>query len=323
MKAIVQHVYGGPEVLELKDIDRPAVTENGVLVRVRASSVNPVDWHLLTGKPYIARPSFGFLKPNQEVLGVDFAGTVESVGTNVTQFQPGDEVFGGRSGAFAEYVCVAEDRAVVVKPANLTFEEVAAVPVAAVTALQGLRDHGHLQPGQHVLINGASGGVGTFAVQIAKSFGATVTAVCRTGNVDMVRTLGADRVIDYTQEDFSRGDQRYDLMIDIAGSKSWSQCRRVLKPEATYVMVGGPDTNAFLGPLSHLVKVRLASIRSNQKIKFFVANVNKANMLVLRDLLASGKVKPVIDRRYALSETAEALRYLGQGHAKAKVVITV
>ena len=323
MKAMVQHVYGGPEVLELMDIDRPAVTDNGVLVRVRASSVNPVDWHFLTGKPYIARPSFGLFKPTQEVLGVDFAGTVESVGTNVTQFQPGDDVFGGRSGAFAEYVCVAEDRAVVVKPANLTFEEVATVPVAAVTALQALRDHGHIQPGQHVLINGASGGVGTFAVQIAKSFGATVTAVCRTGNVDMVRALGADRVIDYTQEDFTRGDQRYDLMIDIAGSKSWSQCKRVLKPGATYVMVGGPDTNAFLGPLSHLVKVRLGSMRSSQKIKFFVANVNKADMLVLRDLLASGKVKPVIDRRYALSETAEALRYLGQGHAKAKVVITV
>jgi NADPH:quinone reductase-like Zn-dependent oxidoreductase len=305
------------------DIEPPAVTDDGVLVRVHASSVNPVDWHLLTGKPYIARPSFGMFKPKQEVLGVDFAGTVESVGKSVTTFQPGDEVFGGRGGAFAEYVCVAEDRSVVLKPANVTFEQAGAVAVAGVTALQALRDKGHIQPGQEVLINGASGGVGTFAVQIAKALGAMVTAVCRTGNVEMVRGLGADRVIDYTREDFTQGDQRYDLMVDIAGSKSWSQCKRVLKPEAAYVMVGGPDTNSLLGPLTHLGKVRLASMRSSQKIVFFVASVNKQNMLMLRDLMETGKLKPVVERTYELSKTADALRYLGEGHAKAKIVITV
>jgi NADPH:quinone reductase-like Zn-dependent oxidoreductase len=323
MRAIVQKVYGGPEVLELRDIDPPVVTDDGVLVRVHAASVNPTDWHLLTGKPYIARPAFGMLKPKQEVLGVDFAGTVESVGKDVKQFQPGDEVFGARGGSFAEYVCVAEDRAVVGKPARLTFEEVAAAPVAAVTALQGLRDHGHIQPGQEVLINGASGGVGTFAVQIAKSFGAKVTGVCSTRNVEMVRGLGADRVIDYTREDFTRSDRRYDLMLDIAGSRSWSECRRVLNRQATLVMVGGPDTNRLLGPLSHLVKLRVASLRSSRKIAFFVTTVNNSDMVVLRDLLESGKVKPVIDRRYSLSEIAEAFRYLGEGHAKAKIVITV
>jgi NADPH:quinone reductase-like Zn-dependent oxidoreductase len=323
MRAIVQKIYGGPEVLELRDIDPPVVTDDGVLVRVHAASVNPTDWHLLTGKPYIARPAFGMLKPKQEVLGVDFAGTVESVGKDVKQFQPGDEVFGARGGSFAEYVCVAEDRAVVGKPARLTFEEVAAAPVAAVTALQGLRDHGHIQPGQEVLINGASGGVGTFAVQIAKSFGAKVTGVCSTRNVEMVRGLGADRVIDYTREDFTRSDRRYDLMLDIAGSRSWSECRRVLNRQATLVMVGGPDTNRLLGPLSHLVKLRVASLRSSRKIAFFVTTVNNSDMVVLRDLLESGKVKPVIDRRYSLSEIAEAFRYLGEGHAKAKIVITV
>jgi NADPH:quinone reductase-like Zn-dependent oxidoreductase len=323
MKAIVQKVFGGPDVLELQEIDRPPVTDDGALIRVHATSVNPADWHLLTGKPYIARLAFGILKPKQEVLGVDFAGTVESVGKDVTEFQPGDEVFGGWSGTFAEYVCVGEDRGVVLKPAKLTFEEVAAVPVAALTALQALRDHGHIQSGQEVLINGASGGVGTFAVQIAKSFGAKVTGVCSTGNVEMVRELGADRVIDYTKEDFTRSDWRYDLMLDVAGSKSWSQCKRVLKPQATLVMVGGPDTNRLLGPLSHLIKLRAASLRSSQKIAFFVASVNKSDMLVVRDLLETGKVRSVIDRRYALSEICDALRYLGEGHAKAKIVITV
>ena len=323
MKAAVQHVYGTPDVLELKDIDMPVVTDDGVLVRVRAASVNPVDWHLLTGLPYIARPSFGMLKPKQEVLGVDFAGTVEEVGKNVTHFKPGDEVFGGRSGSFAEYVCVAEDRAVVLKPANVTFDEAGAVAVAAVTALQGLRDKGRIQSGQDVLINGASGGVGTFAVQIAKSFGAKVTAVCSTRNVETVRALGADIVIDYTKDDFTRSELRYDLMLDIAGSKSWSECKRVLKPEATLVMVGGPDNNRVLGPLSHLLKIRLASLRSSQKIVFFVASLNKQDMVALQELLETGKVKPVIDRRYKLSEIADALRYLGEGHARAKIVVTM
>ena len=323
MKAIVQKVFGGPDILELREIDRPEVTDDGVLVRIHATSVNPVEWHLLTGKPYIARPVFGMFRPKQEVLGVDFAGTVEAVGKDVKQFEPGDEVFGGGGGTFAEYVCVAPDRAVVHKPAKLTFEEVAAVPVAGVTALQALRDHGHIQAGQEVLINGASGGVGTFAVQIARSFGAKVTGVCSTGNVEMVRALGADRVVDYTREDFTRGGQRYDLVIDIAGSRSWSECKRVLKPHANFVMVGGPDTSSFLGPLSHLIGLRLASMRSSYKIGFFVASLTKSDLLVMQDLLETGKVKPVIDRRYKLAETADALRYLGEGHAKAKIVITM
>jgi NADPH:quinone reductase-like Zn-dependent oxidoreductase len=323
MRAILQDVYGTPDVLELRDIDRPVVTDDGVLVRVRAASVNPADWHALTGTPYIARIAFGLPKPKRGEMGVDFAGTVEAVGRDVKQFQPGDDVFGGKSGAFAEYVCVPEDGPVVLKPAKLTFEEAAAVPLAAVTALQGLRDHGHIQAGQQVLINGASGGVGTFAVQIAKSFGAEVTGVCSTRNVDMVRSIGADMVIDYTQEDFTRSDQRYDLMLDIAGSRSWSECRRVLKPQATLIIVGGPKTNRLVGPLGHLAKVRLAAMRSSQKAVSFLARMNKPDMLVLRELLETGKVRPVIDRRYELSEIAGALRYLGEGHAQAKIVITV
>lgn len=323
MRAMVQNVYGAPDVLELGDIDRPVVTDDDVLVRVRAAAVNPADWHSLTGTPYIARMAFGLLKPKREVLGVDFAGTVEAVGRNVKQFQPGEEVFGARSGAFAEYVCVPEDGAVVSKPAKLTLEEAAAVPLAAVTALQGLRDHGHIQAGQEVLINGASGGVGTFAVQIAKSFGAKVTGVCSTRNVDMVRAIGADRVIDYTQEDFTRSEQRYDLMLDIAGNRAWSECRRVLNPQATLVIVGGPKTNRLIGPVGHLVKVRLAALRSSQNAVSFLAKMNKADMVVLRELLEAGKVRPVIDRRYEWSEIADALRYMGEGHAQGKIVITV
>jgi NADPH:quinone reductase-like Zn-dependent oxidoreductase len=323
MRAIVRDTYGSPDVLELQEIDKPDVTEDELLVRVRAASVNPVDWHSLTGTPYIVHLQDGLRTPKSNRLGVDFAGQVEAVGTNVTQFRPGDEVFGGRNGAFAEYVCVREDRGVVLKPANLTFEQAAAVPVAALTALQGLRDKGHLQPGQKVLINGASGGVGTFAVQIAKALGAEVTGVCSTRNVDLVRSLGADHVIDYTQEDFTRSDQRYDLMLDIAGSKSWSECRRILNPQAILVIVGGPKTNRLIGPVSHLVKVRLAALRSSQKVVFFLAKMNKADMVVLRGLLEAGDVTPVIDRRYELSEIADALRYLGEGHAQAKIVVTV
>ena len=322
MRAISQKVYGGPEVLELRDIDRPVVTDDDVLVRVHAAAVNPADWHVMTGTPYIARMAFGMLKPKREVLGVDFAGTVESVGRNVRQFRPGDEVFGGSNGTFAEYVCVSEDQAVVLKPARLTFEEAAAAPLAAVTALQGLRDHGHIQPGQDVLINGASGGVGTFAVQIAKSFGAKVTGVCSTRNVDTVRAIGADRVIDYNHVDFTRGEQRYDLMLDMAGNRAWSECRRVLKPQTTLVIVGGPKAGRLIGPLGHLAKLRLATLRSSQKVVFFVARMNKKDMVVLRELLEAGKVRPVIDRRFELSKIGDALRYMGEGHAQAKIVIT-
>ncbi len=321
MRAIVRNTYGSPDVLKLEEVEKPHLTDDGVLVRVRAASVNAGDWYALTGTPYVARAQQGLLKPKSQLLGVDFAGTVEAVGRDVTQFRPGDEVFGGRSGAFAEYVCVRV--AVAPKPANLTFVQAAAVPVAALTALQGLRDKGQIQPGQKVLINGASGGVGTFAVQIAKALGAEVTGVCSTRNVDLVRSLGADQVIDYTREDFTRSDRRYDLMLDVAGSRSWSECRRVLNPQAALVIVGAPKGNRLIGPLSHIVKVRLAALRSSQKVVFFVAKMNKPDMMVLRDLLEAGKVTPVVDRRYELSEIADALRYMGEGHAQGKIVITV
>jgi NADPH:quinone reductase-like Zn-dependent oxidoreductase len=321
MRAVVRDGYGSPDVLELGKTDKPELTDDGVLVRVRAASINPADWYELTGTPYVARMQMGLRKPKSNTLGVDFAGTVEAVGRDVTQLRPGDDVFGGRSGAFAEYVCAR--RAVVAKPAGLTFEEAAAVPVAALTALQGLRDKGQLQPGQKVLINGASGGVGTFAVQIAKALGAEVTGVCSTRNVDIARSLGADHVIDYTREDFTRSDRRYDLLLDIAGSRSWSECKRVLNPKATLVIVGAPKGNRALGPLGQIAKVRLASIPSSQRAVFFVAKFNMPDMVVLRDLLESGKVKPVIDRRHELNEIAEAFRYLGEGHAQGKIVVSV
>jgi len=287
MRAAVRDRYGSPDVVELQEIDKPVPTEDEVLVRVRAASLNIADWYEVTGRPYVGRTQMGLFKPKTNRLGVDYAGTVEAVGENVTEFQPGDEVFGGRNGAYAEYVCAREDRAIVRKPANVTFEEAAAVPIAAITALQGLRDKGQLEPGQKVLINGASGGVGTFAVQIAKALGAEVTAVCSTGNVDLARSIGADHVIDYNKEDFTRGDRRYDLLLDIAGSRSWSACKRVLDPQATFVMAGGPKTNRLLGPLGHLVKLRLAAVGSGRKVIFFIAKFNKADML--RDILPQGR----------------------------------
>ena len=323
MRAVVHDSFGSADVLEIRDIEKPTPADDEVLVRVCAASVNPADWYGVTGRPWVARPTMGFFKPKETRVGVDFAGTVEAVGKDVTQFRPGDDVFGGRTGAFAEYVCVREERAVVPKPANVTFEQAAAVPVAALTALQGLRDKGRLQPGQKVLVNGASGGVGTFAVQIAKALGAEVTGVCSTRNVDIARSLGADDVIDYTREDFTRSDRRYDLLLDIAGSRSWSEYKRVLNPHATLVVVGAPKGNRLLGPLSHIVKVRLAALRGSRKVVFFIAKFNKEDMLVLRDLLESGKVTPVIDRRYTLSEVADALRYTGEGHSQGKNVITV
>jgi NADPH:quinone reductase-like Zn-dependent oxidoreductase len=322
VKAAVYHRFGSPDVLELQDVDQPALTDDGVLVRVHASSVNPAEWYAVTGRPYVARPAMGLRGPRQAVPGADFAGTVEAVGSAVTDLRPGDAVFGGTSsGAFAEYVCVRQT--VVAKPANLTFEQAAAVPTAAVTALQGLRDHGRLRPGHTVLINGASGGVGTFAVQLAKAFGAEVTGVCSTHNVDLVRSLGADHVVDYTREDFTRSGRRYDLLLDVAGSRSWSDCRRVLGQDATLVLVGGPKTSPWVGPLGHVVGIRLASLRASQKVVFFVAKFNREDFLVLQELLATEKVTPVIDRRYELSEVPAALSYLGEGHARAKVVITV
>jgi NADPH:quinone reductase-like Zn-dependent oxidoreductase len=294
-----------------------------VLVRVRAASVNRVDWYDVTGTPLIARPMSGLRGPKgSRIVGRDFAGTVEAVGKDVTDLQPGDDVFGGigGGGSFAEYLCAATG--VTRKPADLTFEEAASVPLGALTALQGLRDHGHVQPGSSVLVNGASGGVGSFAVQIAKALGAEVTAVCSTRNVEQSRSLGADHVIDYTAEDFTRGHRRYDVILDVAGSKSWSRCRRVLTPNATLVIVGGPK-GAFLGPLGHMAKMKLASLRGSRKAVFFIASFDEPDLVVLRGLLESGAVKPVVERRYELAEAAEALRYMGEGHVRGKLVIGV
>jgi NADPH:quinone reductase-like Zn-dependent oxidoreductase len=322
MRAIVRDEYGPPEVLGLQEIPRPDPTDDGVLVRVRAASVNPVDWHMLLGWPYLVRVQQGLRRPKRRQLGVDFAGTVESVGANVTAFRPGDEVFGMRSGAFGEYVCV--EQAVALKPTSLTFEQAAAVPIAAVTALQGLRDKGRLQPGHRVLINGASGGVGTFAVQIAKALGAEVTGVCSTRNVELVRSLGADHVVDYTREDFTRGGERFDLLLDVAGGRSWSECTRVLTPDATVVLVGGPKVNRLTGiSLRHLIRLRWASLTSGRKGLPFLANVTREELEFMGDLLETGKVESVLDGRYELGEVPEALRYLAEGHARGKVVVTV
>jgi NADPH:quinone reductase-like Zn-dependent oxidoreductase len=319
MKAVVYQTYGSPDVLEVQEIEKPALTDDGVLVRVNAASINPADWYAMTGTPYIARPSMGLRHPKSNRLGVDFAGTVEAVGKSVTEFRPGDEVFGGRSGALAEYVSAR--LAVAPKPATLTFEQAAAVPVAALTALQGLRDKGQVERGQKVLINGASGGVGTFAVQIAKAFGAEVTGICSTRNVDLVQSIGADHVIDYTREDFTRSDARYDLMLDVAGTRSWSECRRILNADATLVIVGAPKGRPSLGPLSHILKVRLAALPSRYKVVFFITKMNKPDLLVLGELVEAGKLTPVVDKQYPLSDVADAFRYLGEGHSQGKVII--
>ena len=321
MKAIVRDTYGSPDVLKLVETERPELTDDGVLVRVHAASVARGDWYSLTGV-FVGRAAMGLRKPKSRLIGGDFSGTVEAVGPGVTGFKAGDAVFGARSGALAECVC-ARARSVALKPAHLSFEEAAAVPTSALTALQGLRDRGQIQSGQNVLINGGSGGVGTFAVQIAKALGAKVTAVCSTRNADRVRSIGADRVIDYTREDFTRSDQRYDLLFDNAGSRSWSECKRVLKPSATVVLVGGQMGGPVLGPLGHVIKMRLGALLSRRTAVFFVAKFNSADMEVLRELLEAGQVKPVIDRRYELSEIADAYRYLGEGHAQGKVVVSV
>src|SRR5437870_8760960 len=303
MKAIVYCDYGSPDVLKVEDIEKPAPGDDQVLVRVRAASVNPLDWHYMRGTPYFMRLGAGLRKPKVTRLGVDFAGTVEAVGRNVNRFKPGDEVFGGRTGAFAQYVLVREDRAVALKPANLTFEQAASVGVAAITALQGLRDKGQIQPGQKVLINGASGGVGTFAVQIAKSFGADVTGVCSTRNVDMVRSIGADHVIDYTKEDFTKTDQRYDLIYDLVGNHSFSERRRILNPNGICVMAGIGGSGWHDGFATRLLGELNAYLRSrfvSQKFVSYIAQFNKKDMTVLADLMQSGKVTPVIDRTYKL-----------------------
>ena len=323
MKAIIYDTYGSPDVLQLQEIDKPVVKDDEVLVQVRAASLNPYDWHFMTGLPYLGRLQFGMFKPKANGLGADLAGQVEAVGKNVTRFRPGEEVFGEvETGAFAEYVCVSEDAAVL-KPANLTFAQAAAVPMGALTALQGLRDKGQMKAGQKVLINGASGGVGTFAVQIAKLLGAEVTGVCSTRNVDMVRSIGADQVIDYTQEDFTQGRQRYDLMLDNVGNRSLSECRRVLNPKGVYLASFGQPEHLWLGPMAQLLKMAVLSPFVSQRLLTFVATPNNEDLHFLKELLEAGKVTPVIDRSYPLSEVPEAIRYLEEGHARGKVVITV
>jgi NADPH:quinone reductase-like Zn-dependent oxidoreductase len=325
MKAVVYCEYGPPDVLKIEVVEKPAPGDGQVLVRVRAAAVNPLDWHYVRGTPYVMRLGAGLRKPKVTRLGVDFAGTVEAIGRNVKRFAPGDDVFGVRMGALAEYVSVREDRGVAPKPAGLTFEQAASIPVAAVTALQGLRDKGRLRPGQRVLINGASGGVGTFAVQIAKSFGAYVTGVCSTRNVEMVRSLGADRVVDYTREDFAATERDYDLILDNVGNRSLSECRRVLKTGGVYVLIGGggPADHRWIGPLGRLVRMFAASPFVSQEMGAMLAEVTGDDLDVLRDLVQAGKLTPVIDRRYRLEEAAEAIRYLEEGHARGKVIVTV
>lgn len=323
MKAMVYTHYGPPDVLQLKEVARPAVGDDDVLVKIQATGVNAADWHLLRADPFLVRlMGMGLFKPKNTILGADIAGRVEAVGKNARQFQPGDEVFGDIAGCgfggFAEYVSVPES-ALAPKPANLSFVEAAAVPMAAVTALQGLRDKGQIQPGQKVLINGASGGVGTFAVQIAKAFGAEVTAVCSTAKVEQARSLGADHVIDYTREDFTQSGQRYDLILAVNGYHPISAYKRALTPEGVYVMVGGTTTQMFqallLGPLMSMI--------AGKKMGALVAKPDKEDLACVKELLEAGKVVPLIDRCYPLGETAEAIRYVEAGHARGKVIITM
>jgi len=316
MKAIVQNNYGSPDVLELKEIDKPVVKDNEVLVRVHAAAIHAGDYYCMKGVPYAVRMVVGLPKPKNYVPGFDAAGRVEVVGKDVTRLQPGDEVFGSCSGGCAEYTCATEDM-FVLKPANLTFEQAGAVPTSALAALHGLRDAGKVQPGQKVLINGASGGVGTFAVQIAKSFGAEVTGVCSTRNVDMVRSIGADHVIDYTQEDFTQGQQRYDLILDNVANRSLSDCRRALTPQGILIPNSG---NSGMG---NVVKAMVLSAFNRQQGRPFLSTPNNADLVVLKALLESGKVTPVIDRTFPLSETPEAMSYVGDGHARGKVVIAM
>jgi NADPH:quinone reductase-like Zn-dependent oxidoreductase len=316
MKAIVQNEYGSPDVLTLKEVDKPVVKENDVLVSVHAAALNAGDYFSMRGSPWLARFTVGFPKPKNYILGWDVAGHVEAVGKNVKRFQPGDEVFAECNGTLAEFAYADEDK-FAMKPTNLTFEQAAAVPTAAITALQGLRDAGKVQPGQKVLINGASGGVGTFAVQIAKSFGAEVTGVCSTRNVDMVRSIGADHVIDYTQEDFTQSGQRYDLILDNVANRSFSDLRHALTPQGIII------PNSGHGGMGYVIKAFLLSPFMRQQGPMYLASSNNKDLVVLKELIEAGKVTPVIDRTYPLSDTPEAFRYLEEEHARGKVVITV
>ncbi len=328
MKAVVQDRYGSPDVLEFRDVEPPAASGNEVLVRVHAASVNAYDWHMMRGDPYLARlTGIGVTTPRMKIRGRDFAGRVEAVGRDVRRFRPGDEVYGDlgtADGAFAEYVCVSEDL-VEAKPATLTFEQAAAVPLAGHTALKGLRDVGNLQPGQHVLVNGASGGVGTFAVQIAKSLGATVTGVCSMRNVELVASLGADHVIDYTAEDFTKNGTRYDLVLDLVGNHSLTGLRRALKPGGTIVLSGGGvfSGSSLVGPMRLMIRAKLLAPFVRDRLLVLTTTLDREILTALRHLAESGGFTPVIDRAYSLDEVPDAIRYVETEHARAKVVITV
>lgn len=325
MKAIVFRRYGSPDVLKLETIAKPTPAANELLIKVHDAALNPLDWHFMRGTPYLVRFQSGFGRPKFNGIGVDFSGTVEAVGPEVKQFKVGDEIFGTANGTLAEYTTSTEV-GLALKPSNMTFEQAAAVPIAGITALQGLRDAGQLKPAQKVLINGASGGVGTFAVQIAKSMGAEVTGVCSSRNVDLVRSLGADHVIDYTKEDFTRGAAHYDLIFDTVGNHPLSDYRRVLNPQGTLLIIGGggPSSGPWLGPLSGFIKAAVLTHFVSQKLTGFLADANKTSDLdILRDMMQAGKLTPVIDRQYPLSEAPAAMRYLEAGHARGKVIISL
>jgi NADPH:quinone reductase-like Zn-dependent oxidoreductase len=324
MKAVMYRCYGRSQVLKLEDVAKPVPADDELLVKVHAASVNPLDWHYMSGTPYIMRLDSGIGAPKDARMGVDFSGTVEAVGKSVQHFKVGDEVFGARDGAFAEYLTVRDSRAVVEKPQGVSFEQAAALPIAAITALQALRDAGKLRAGQKVLINGASGGVGTFAVQLAKWLGGDVTGVCSTKNVELVRSLGADHVIDYTREDFTRGAERYDLIIDNVSSHPLLDYRRVMTPHGILVIVGGPNSRGqMLGPLTIMLKGLILNPFVSQRYQLFLAELNPKDLSLLADLIQQGKLKPVIDRRYPLAQLPEALSYLEAGHARGKIVIDV
>jgi NADPH:quinone reductase-like Zn-dependent oxidoreductase len=325
MKAVVRRCYGPPDVLAVESVEKPVPANDQILVRVRAFSVNPFDWHYMRGSPYLARLETGFGAPKNPRLGVDFAGTIEAVGKDVSRFKPGDDVFGGRYGAFAEYVTIPETGLVVAKPANSSFEQAAGVNIAAVTALQALRDGGHVGPGRKVLINGASGGVGTFAVQIAKELGAEVTGVCSTRNVELVRSLGADHVIDYTKDDFTQGGERYDVVMDNVANRNVRDIRRVLSPGGKYLVIGGggPDAGSWVGPFVTPLKALVFSWFVKEDMGMFMSHGSAEDLGTLRDLMRDGKLTTVVDRTYPLARTADAMRYLEAGHARGKVVVVV
>lgn len=320
-RVAVRHRYGSPDVVELIEVERPTPDDHQILVRVRAASLNRGDWYALTGTPRIVRPKMG-TRPKNPSLGGDYAGIVEQIGNSVSEFRTGDDVFGIRTGALAEHLVARSDGNLAVMPEGAGFEDAAAVPSAALTALQGLRDKGGLQPGQSVLINGASGGVGTFAVQIAKALGAEVTAVCGPRGVDIARSLGADRVIDYTTTDFTRSGQRFDVLLDIAGTRSFRATRRVLAPGGIHVVIGGP-MGGLLGPLGHVIRVRLGGMITRRRTVFFIASLVRADMETLRDMMADGRIRSVIDSRYPFEDVAEAFRHLGEGHPQGKIVVTM